>query len=46
MMSLVGVAALGLAGCVAGDPDPATNVTSLSATLNAHGHTASGGPDY
>jgi phosphodiesterase/alkaline phosphatase D-like protein len=38
---VVGVVALGLAGCV-GNTDPATNVTTVSAKLNAHGRTNNG----
>ena len=42
MIPVVAALALGLSACV-GDTDPATNVTNVSAQLNAHGHT-DGGP--
>lgn len=39
--AVVGVAGLAVAGCV-GNTDPATNITNVSAKLNAHGRTNNG----
>jgi hypothetical protein len=40
-LCILGALALGLTACV-GDTDPATNIGSNSATLNAHGYTNDG----